>query len=237
MSTPEQHAGHRHPIANEADGPRGRADGIRLAGTAVVLRDGRDGLETLLLRRPSTGSFADAWVFPGGRVDPGDRRGVGAESEAARRAAVRETQEEAGIRVHSLQPLSLWVPPAETPVRYRTWFFLAREQGEPVQPNAGEIAEAAWMTPQHAFAAHAAGAFTLVPPTWVTLHGLLDRRTVDEAFAAVDGISRYETRMLSTPSGRRVMWAGDEDYPDAGAVAGARHRLIMDALPWVYERS
>lgn len=227
MSTPEKSAPH-------ASVPE---SGIRIAGTAVVLRDGADGLETLLLRRPSSGSFADAWVFPGGRVDSADRDRAHDEADAARHAATRETQEEAAIRVHSLRPLSRWVPPAETPVRYRTWFFLAREHGDEVRVNPGEIVDAAWMTPQRAFDAHAAGSLALFPPTWVTLRGLLAHASVDEAFAAAGELARYETRMLSTATGRRAMWAGDEDYPDAPGAVGARHRLTMDALPWVYERS
>jgi 8-oxo-dGTP pyrophosphatase MutT (NUDIX family) len=47
----------------------------RLAATVAVLRDGTDGLETYLLRRPATMSFAPgAYVFPGGAVDPADGR-------------------------------------------------------------------------------------------------------------------------------------------------------------------
>jgi 8-oxo-dGTP pyrophosphatase MutT (NUDIX family) len=43
------------------------------ASTLALLREGRKGREVLLLRRPSHSSFApDVWVFPGGRVDPGD---------------------------------------------------------------------------------------------------------------------------------------------------------------------
>ena len=59
-----------------------------------------------MLRRTAKASFAaDAWVFPGGRVDPED--GLDPLSlEAARQGAARETREEAGIvvdpRPHSL---------------------------------------------------------------------------------------------------------------------------------------
>lgn len=213
-----------------------REQGVRIAGTAVVLRDGAEGLETLMLRRPPSGSFADAWVFPGGRVDPADRVGVATESDAALRAAVRETFEEAGIRVHSLVALSRWVPPPEAPARFRTWFFLAREHGDHVQASVGEIVDAEWMTPQAAFAAHVAGSLTLFPPTWVTLHGLLGHRCVDDVFAHAGEMSSYETRMLPTAAGLRAVWAGDEDYPEGRGAVGARHRLTMDRLPWVYER-
>ncbi|BDZ38705.1 NUDIX domain-containing protein [Microbacterium suwonense] len=110
---------------------------IRVAGTAVVLRDGRAGLESLLLRRPASGSFAGAWVFPGGRVDPGDTAEGMGEADAARNAAVRETAEEAGIRIGDLTLFSRWVPPEETPVKFRTWFFLARDLGDRVRSNPG----------------------------------------------------------------------------------------------------
>lgn len=212
------------------------ADDMRIAGTAVVLRDDGHGLETLLLRRPATGSFPGAWVFPGGRVDTDDERPDDGEEQAARRAAVRETREEAGIGIHGLATLSRWVPPAETPVRFRTWFFLARESGEQLTPNPGEIDEAAWMTPRLALDRHAEGDLTLFPPTWVTLHWLREHRGVDDAFGAVSAFARYKTRMQRLEDGMRALWAGDEEHPDQPGGPGARHRLTMGALPWVYER-
>ena len=66
------------------------------AATVILLRDGADGVETLVLLRNSKLAFAGGmWVFPGGRVDPGDR--VPGETtdpvegviRAARNAAVR----------------------------------------------------------------------------------------------------------------------------------------------------
>jgi len=209
---------------------------MRVAGTAVVLRDGADGLEVLLLRRPATGSFPGAWVFPGGRVDPDDEREGGGEEGAALRAAVRETREEAGIGIRDLVTLSRWVPPAETPVRFRTWFFLARESGERLRPNPGEVEEAVWMTPARAFERHATGELTLFPPTWVTLHALREHPTVNDAWAAVSAVARYETRMQRLERGIRALWAGDEEHPDEPGAPGARHRLTMSDLPWVYER-
>jgi 8-oxo-dGTP pyrophosphatase MutT (NUDIX family) len=211
---------------------------LRVAGTAVVLRDGPRGLETLLLRRPQAGSFPGAWVFPGGRVDPADGADALTEADAARNAAVRETHEEAGIRISDLVALSCWTPPAETAVRFRTWFFLARDQGGEVHTNPGEIEEAAWLGVDEAFARHATGAFTLFAPTWVTLHGLRRHRSVDEVFSTIDAQDppvQFTTRMTQGPEGMLALWAGDEEYP--GGVVGGRHRLRMGALPWTYERS
>lgn len=94
----------------------------RPAATIILMRDGDDGLEVLLLRRSrSSGFVPGAYVFPGGRVDAGDaddavlRRLDGlSPEEAAQRldlleahppavayylAALREAFEETGILV------------------------------------------------------------------------------------------------------------------------------------------
>jgi len=43
---------------------------LRLAATAVLLRNSNNGMETLLLRRNAKLAFAGgAWVFPGGAID------------------------------------------------------------------------------------------------------------------------------------------------------------------------
>ena len=95
------------------------------AATVVPLRDGPTGLETLMLRRNSKLAFGGMWVFPGGRVDDAD--GPGDELAMARRAAVREAEEEAGIVIDAaeLVPFSHWTPPQGAPRRFLTWFFLA----------------------------------------------------------------------------------------------------------------
>ncbi len=81
------------------------------AATLVVFRDRTSGPPDLLMveRARAMAFAAGALVFPGGRVDPGDRAlalELGAETEdaAARIAAIRETIEEAGIPV-GLTPL------------------------------------------------------------------------------------------------------------------------------------
>lgn len=78
------------------------------AASVVILRDGSDGLEVFMLERHqgSGQTFAGAFVFPGGKVDPED--GAAAWRELAPVtvahpepsywvAAVRETFEEAGL--------------------------------------------------------------------------------------------------------------------------------------------
>lgn len=50
-----------------------RDPAVPVAGTVLLLRDGADGLEVLMIERPDRGSFAGAWVFPGGKLEPADR--------------------------------------------------------------------------------------------------------------------------------------------------------------------
>lgn len=76
------------------------------AATLILMRD-RGGMppEILMVERAKAMVFAGgALVFPGGRVDPGDRAlaaelGRDAEDAPARIAAIRETIEEAGVPV------------------------------------------------------------------------------------------------------------------------------------------
>ena len=63
---------------------------LQSAATVVLVRDGSAGMELLLLKRPSTGAFANAWVFPGGRIEVEDVKDDDeAEVDVARHAAER----------------------------------------------------------------------------------------------------------------------------------------------------
>lgn len=208
---------------------------IPVAGTAVVLRDRDDGLQTLLLRRRERGSFPGAWVFPGGMVEQTDA-GTD-EQRRAMAAALRETGEEAGIRVTGPQTLSCWEPPTDAVPRIRTWFFLARDRGDELVLNPDEAVAARWLSPERALAGHLDGTLVLWPPTWVTLHGLQRFGSVDDVYAATGEVARYLTRRASGVDGDLLVWAGDERHPDAPGAAGARHRLATGRLPWVFERS
>ena len=109
-------------------------DDLPVAATVVILRDTADGPQVLLIERPDRGSFAGAWVFPGGKLDDADHRPGDAEEDTARRAAVRETVEEVGLVVDAadLVTLSCWDPPPGLKVRIRTWFFVVAEMQAPI---------------------------------------------------------------------------------------------------------
>ncbi len=189
---------------------------LPVAGTVVVLRAADPGFELLLMRRPDRGSFAGAWVFPGGKVEPGDVREGDDEAEDARRAAIRETREEVGLAVDDLVPLSQWQPPLEAPTRIRTWFFLAEASDEEPSPSAEEVAEIAWVRPAEALARHAAGEWTLYPPTWITLHQLSVFGDVAAAVAASGIVQLFRTRVLDSDAGRAFTW--DQGRREAGAL-------------------
>src|SRR5579863_10290346 len=85
----------------------------RVAATVILLRGGDEALEVLLVQRTPRARFmGGAWVFPGGAVD----RAEGSGEQALRAAALREVEEEAGIRLPSpegLVPFSRWITPPE----------------------------------------------------------------------------------------------------------------------------
>ena len=159
------------------------------AATVVLLRDATEGgIETLMLRRNSKIAFGGMWVFPGGRVDDADRSGLdsGDDVAVARRAAVREAIEEAGLVVDesALVPHSHWTPPPVTPKRYLTWFFLAEAPDGVVAIDQGEIKEHEWMRPSAAIERRDAKEIELAPPTWITLNDLTKYENVDVALTA-----------------------------------------------------
>jgi 8-oxo-dGTP pyrophosphatase MutT (NUDIX family) len=214
------------------------------AATVIPIRDGRDGLETLMLRRNSKLAFGGMWVFPGGRVDPGDRDLERPDDElaTARRAAVREALEEAGLEIgpDALLPYSHWTPPTITPRRFLTWFFLAPAPAGEVVIDGGEIHEHVWLRPADALDRQRAGEIELAPPTYVTLYELSSWRSVAESLAAVREREpeRFATRIAVEDEGPTVMWHGDAGYETGDANApGARHRLRMRENGWSYERT
>lgn len=151
---------------------------------AAVLRpqlsdDGPD-FAVLLVRRSQRASFmANAYVFPGGRVDAADAE---FDPEApSRYAAARELSEEAGLSVSDVKALvrfAHWITPSAEPKRFDAdcyllsldWTSSHHEGG--VKVDGREVFDPLWLTPREALARYLAGELNLPPPTVCTIEEL-----------------------------------------------------------------
>ncbi len=142
---------------------RGRATNtVASSGAVVVNADGR----ILLLRRADE----NAWCLPKGTVEPG---------EMLEETALREVQEETGLRVKLLQPLqdvrySFFWPPTSMNYDKTVSYFLAEPVGGRLAPEEG-FDETRWVTRAEAMR---------------LLHWPNDKAVVEKAFEAIASRSR-----------------------------------------------
>ncbi len=215
----------------------------------VVLRDGTDGLEVLMLRRDKDLSFAGGmWVFPGGRIDPADHPEGSTDLEAAARtAAAREAAEESGLSIDptELRRWSHWTPPPESPKRFTTAFFVAAlpDGAAEVVIDDGEIRDHRWLSPAAVLELRDAGEVGLSPPTFITLSQLLRHTGVDQALDHADSlvasaaVEHFATRICVVEQQIVALYHGDAGYEsDDPDQPGPRHRLIM-GTGWQYLRT
>ncbi len=218
------------------------------AATVIVLRDAdsrQKGIEVLLLRRNAKTAFhGGAWVFPGGHIDPEDYNPAAPDDmlAAARQAAVREAEEEAGLSLttETLLYFSHWTTPLIRPKRFSTWFFVAQAGGDAVQVDGMEISDHVWMRPHEALEARQAGEIELPPPTFVSLMKLSAFSTVKGALAYVSGREpdTFFPRLEKIEGGYCSLYLGDAGYePSNVDEPGRRHRLWMLKSGWHYERT
>jgi 8-oxo-dGTP pyrophosphatase MutT (NUDIX family) len=191
----------------------GEATEARPAASLILLRDGPSGPEVLLVQRNPQQSFmGGAWVFPGGAVD-GDE-----EQPAA--TALRELEEEAGVRLSDGAPLesfSRWITPAQVKVRFDTWFFVApAPDGVEPRPDGSECVAARWVRPADALEAWERGELHLVFPTIKHLEQLA---RFDSVAAALDEararkVMPVEPRVLTEGGVAQVVLPGEPGYED-----------------------
>lgn len=206
------------------------------AATVVLVRNGGEGLEALLVQRnQAVKHMGGMWVFPGGKVDEGDYPTDRDDYQAAVNAAIRETREEAGldVRPEQLVYLSHWTTPEGAKKRFATWFFLTiLEDDQEVVVDGSEIANHRWVKPGHAMSESADidHLLRLMPPTYVSLFDIADcdsceqaRRRMGEREAIV-----YQPRMVFVEDGICFLYDGDAGYQEESLdVEGDRHRLYM----------
>ncbi len=164
------------------------------AATVVLIRENmkQHELEVLLVQRNSRLVFHGGhWVFPGGRLDDkdfGDDESRRLEYPAARRAAVRETREEAGIEISEEQLIHTahWTTPPKLPRRFCTWFFLCPlDEAVEVKVDNDEILDYRWLSPRAAIAAAGNDCMVLPRPTLATLRDLLGHTTLPSLLSGV----------------------------------------------------
>lgn len=212
------------------------------AATVLLLREHQNQNQVLMLHKTSKIAFGGMWVFPGGKLDAADYDEERNDNAAARVAAARETEEEAGISIPADKFIwfAHWTPPASTARRFATWFFLSSTDGDhEITVDGGEIQNHQWISPLEALAQHAKGEIDLAPPTWVSLYQLSKFDNIDQAIKRFTGQPPryYQTRVVKDNDGSRVaLWDGDAGYPewDAGT-SGARHRLTMSKAGFKFE--
>ena len=215
------------------------------AASVVLLRDSASGPEILYLRRsPHLKFMGGYWVFPGGRIDPGDhaRDGGSDELAAARQAAAREAHEEAGVTVDpaTLHPMCQWTTPATSPIRFATWFFAAAADPPAVRVDGVEIEDHRWWRPPDALQAHRDQRIQFANPTFALSTRLAGHATVADALAAVDTWPRERLlgRLHPVDDGRVALYAEDCAYESANLdCTGPRHRIWMIDGRWRYERA
>jgi 8-oxo-dGTP pyrophosphatase MutT (NUDIX family) len=212
------------------------------AATVLLLREHQNQNQVLMLHKTSKIAFGGMWVFPGGKIDAADYDEERNDNAAARVAAARETEEEAGISIPADKFIwfAHWTPPASTARRFATWFFLSSTDGDhKITVDGGEIQNHQWISPLEALEQHAKGEIDLAPPTWVSLYHLSKFDNIDQAIKRFTGQPPryYQTRVVKDNDGSRVaLWDGDAGYPewDAGT-SGARHRLTMSKAGFKFE--
>jgi 8-oxo-dGTP pyrophosphatase MutT (NUDIX family) len=198
--------------ADLIDGP---ASVARAAATVIVLRGGGRALEVLLVQRhPGARVMGGAWVFPGGSVDPGD----GAGREGLRAAAIRELQEEAGIRLGvdaELLPFMRWITPEQRQHRFDTWFFLTTAPaGAAPRVDGSEIVDFRWTTPEAALRAASGGDLLLVFPTIKQLEQISGFASSEELMAHARGttVTAIQPRVVGRGEHARILLPSDHGY-------------------------
>jgi len=183
---------------------------IRRAASAIVGRDGPDGLEVLVLERGAASRFLPGYIaFPGGSTDREDEehaeRWFGTREESRRACAVRELVEEVSLALTAdglapgdalstvdaappsaaqLEAIAHWIAPIEVPVRFDARYFAVRAPVglEPV-PDGSETAAAWWISPRRLLEDWREQRRRLYWPTYFTVEALATCASVDELFA------------------------------------------------------
>ena len=182
------------------------------AATVIILRPITGNVEVLMVRRHRRSQFmADSFVFPGGRVDPGDAN--------VRAAAVREVGEEVGLAItaEALIPIAHWITPSSEPKRYDTHFFVTAMPADQVaKHDAVETTEHLWATPSEVLHRNERGELKLPPPTICNLRDLAAHRSIGSvlAWAGQKQIVPILPKLVPLEDSLAILLPWDVDYAD-----------------------
>ena len=211
------------------------------------------GFKVLLLQRNSKiATHGGSWVFPGGKLDPDDYKGIVFEGafdklsqqvqlQVAMQAAIRESYEEAAltIKASALTYFSNWLTPASMTKRFNTFFFITEHHTEDVKIDDSEICDFCWLSPQEALQRQASGSLPLPPPTYLSLL-LLSRH--EDATRAITELTKeaaiFRPKLIMTENGFHSLYEEDTGYEKTSlTIETPSHRLILDNGQYQYLNS
>ena len=191
----------------------GEVTEARVAASVIVLRDGADGPEVLLVQRnPAQRFMGGAWVFPGGAVHEED----GSPEEAGR----RELEEEATLALADTTgfvPFSRWITPEEAKIRFDTYFFVAQApDGADPKCDGDECVDLRWLRPADALEAYGRGEFSLVFPTIKHLEQLAEFDSVEQALETARGrdVQPVMPKIVLEENEAQIILPGEPGYAD-----------------------
>ena len=181
-----------------------------------------------MVRRTRGASFmADAYVFPGGRVEPSDGEG----DPGFAIAAARELKEEAAIEIDPAQLVMFahWITPSAEPKRFDARFFVAAlPEGQEARHDSVETVDSLWATPAEVLRRYGAGELKLPPPTIRNLEDLALQVTVDAALAWARGrvVAPIQPKLVPLDDTIAIVLPWDPEYatlPGEGIVIEPTH--------------
>ncbi len=215
----------------------------RDAATVVLLREAAGSLETFMLKRSGSKTIVgDAYVFPGGKLDPEDEspaaiEALGLPGDPAQLlgepqlaagkagamfvAACRETHEETGVRIDGahLLPLSRWITP-KTPAmmrrRFDTRFFIGlMPDGQTAIHDGQEAKDSHWYNARDALRDYVDGKINLAPPQVMSLAAIARHSDFDSLAATLRGVipPLVEPKGFKLNGQRAMAYPGHPEHP------------------------
>ncbi|MEN9372482.1 MAG: hypothetical protein RIR79_34 [Pseudomonadota bacterium] len=197
------------------------------AATVLLLQDGTEGLEVLLIcRHIQSNVLGGVYVFPGGKHDSSDA--------SFHHTAQRETWEEVGVQleIDHLIPWSRWITPRQPTLsskRFDARFFVAAmPANQKAKHDDYEATETLWIRPAKALERYWNGDLPLAPPQIMSLLHLSHYPDTASAIAAAPSDPPLIQPEVLEENGERIIcYPGDPLHP-------IRQRAQPGPLRWYY---